>query len=289
MIATIATRPDVARFHLAPILAAMPDVDAPDAVLVGSHADLCKARRAGYRRIVLAQHGIGQSYGDGHPAYPGGRDNDDVGLFLVPNETAADRWRDRYPRARVAVVGCPRLDTLPRRAPGPFRIAVSFHWRQSTSAFAWHRDAVLRLSRALPVLGHAHPRNSRVPAFWARASVPFEPDFDEVCRQADVYVSDASSTLYEFAATGRPVVVLNAPWFPSGVGLRFGEAASIGVQVDTPDQLEAAVCRAVALHPEDVKARERALDVVYAHRSGGARRAADAIVAYLEETASWTS
>jgi hypothetical protein len=92
------------------------DLDGLDVTLVAAHADLVKARRAGHRRIVLMQHGIGQSYGpDRHPAYPGGEDNEGVGLFLVPGEHPAGRWREAYPAARVEVVGSPRLDELPRR------------------------------------------------------------------------------------------------------------------------------------------------------------------------------
>ena len=58
-------------------------------------------------------------------------------------------------------------------------------------------------------------------------------DFDEVMERSTLYICDNSSTLYEFASTGRPVVVLNAPWFRRDIehGLRFWEHADVGVSV----------------------------------------------------------
>jgi CDP-glycerol glycerophosphotransferase (TagB/SpsB family) len=105
------------------------------------------------------------------------------------------------------------------------------------------------------------------------------PRFEDVCRRADVYVCDNSSTLFEFAATGRPVVLLNSAAWPKGrgPGLRFWEAAGVGVQVDRPADLGDAVQRAIELWGPDVRARQAALDIVYAFRSGAAERAVAAI------------
>ena len=105
------------------------------------------------------------------------------------------------------------------------------------------------------------------------------PDFADVCRRADVYITDNSSTLFEFAATGRPVVVLNAPEFRRNVnhGLRFWEAATVGVQVDHPRDLVAAVASALEDPEPSQNAREAALAIVYTYRSGGASRAAAAL------------
>ena len=88
--------------HMQRQIAANPD----DVALIASYGDLKSARRGGFRRIILMQHGAGQSYGGDrrtarHPCYPGGDFNDEVGLFLVPNQHAADRWAFRYPAASV--------------------------------------------------------------------------------------------------------------------------------------------------------------------------------------------
>ena len=102
--------------------------------------------------------------------------------------------------------------------------------------------------------------------------------FDEVCRRADVYVCDNSSTIFEFASTGRPVVLLNSPQYRKRIhhGLRFWDAASVGVQVDTAAELPDAIQR--ALHEDHSAEREAALDIVYAYRTDAAQRAADAIM-----------
>lgn len=274
----LASRPHYAA-HMAPV-----DIGDLDVALVASYADVVKARQSGHRRIVLMQHGIGQSYSNDSPAYPGGRDNDDVGLFLVPNETAGQRWRNAYPAARVEVVGCPRLDDLPRRDAGPLTIAVTFHWRygfvqEARHGFDYWRTAVRDLTNHHRVIGHGHPRATRLPRFYERNGIEWVPDFDEVCRRADLLLFDNTSAGYEFASTGRPVVVLNSPWYRREVehGLRFWEAADVGINVERPEDLAAAVAEALEDAPQRQVAREAALATVYAYRTGAAERAAEAI------------
>lgn len=297
MITAITSRPNYAD-HLAPILAALGDTsDLPDAVLVSSHGDLDKARRKGARRIILAQHGAGQSYG-GDPrsariaSYPGGDDNGGVGLFLVPNEHAAARWRAAYPAASVAVVGCPRLESLPHREPdGLVTVAVSFHWDgkacpESRSAMDEYLPEIASLAERFHVIGHGHPLHfqspgKRLPKFYRRIGVEVVPSFDDVCRRADVYVCDNSSTIFEFASTGRVVVVLNSKHYRRSVshGLRFWDAATVGVQVNRPEDLLDGVAEALA--DERAEAREAALSLVYQPRTGAAQAAASAIREWL--------
>ena len=91
--------------HIEPVAALLPAE--LDVALVAGYGDVVAAKRDGHERIVLMQHGAGQSYTTNHPNYPGGRGNEAVGLFLTPNEHSADRWRRAYPSASVAVVGSP--------------------------------------------------------------------------------------------------------------------------------------------------------------------------------------
>jgi hypothetical protein len=128
------------------------------------------------------------------------------------------------------------------------------------------------------VIGHGHPRASRLPRFWAKHGIEHVPDFMDVCRRADVLLFDNTSAGYLFAATGRPVVVLNSPDYRRDwtYGLRFWDAADVGVQVSAGD-LYPAVCRALEEWPDDVAKREAALDMVFAYRTGAAQRASDVI------------
>lgn len=291
----LATRPQY-RHHLEPVWAALsPErrgTGSSGRVLVSSASDLAGAIRAGYRagEVAYLEHGAGQPY-SGTPGYPGGPGRQHVGLFLSPNETAAAADRAAYPDAQVVVVGDPRLDTLPGREPGPPLVAVSFHWDcwavpESRSALPRFKRGLPALASAVPLIGHGHPRAERaLERVWTRLGVEWVPTFDEVLRRADLYVCDNSSTLFEFASTGRPVVVLNAPWYRREVehGLRFWQAASVGVQVDHPDELVAAVQFALEDRPEQQAARARALQVAYAHPSGAAERAARALEGWLDD------
>lgn len=275
------------RAHLDPITAL---VDIPDDVaLVASHRDLVSVRRRRPRKVILAQHGAGQSYG-GDPkaahvaAYPGGDDNHDVGLFLVPNEHAARRWRERYPAASVRVVGCPALDTRPAREPGPFTIAIAFHWDarfvpEARSGLTWFAPAVQPLGKLFRLIGHGHPRRVDLARFYRRNGVELVTDVDEVFRRADLLIADNTSVLFEFAATGRPVVVMNPPWYRLDIdhGLRFWDAVP-GPAAANPCELGDAILEALSEPPTR---REAAVSTVYAHRSGAAPRAAAAIVDWL--------
>jgi hypothetical protein len=277
---------------------ARPAMDGPRA-FCASIGDIKVARRLGYRRFAFIEHGAAQSYTgqEGpmgrHPSYTGGVDRDDVELFMVPHERAAELWRQAYPAARVEVVGSPRLADLPARQLSPMdqaaTVAISFHWDahvtpESGSAIGHYLDFLPELARRFHVIGHAHPKGDwpeRMERHYRRAGIEFVADFDDVCRRADVYVCDNSSTIFEFASTGRPVVVLNAPWYRRNVdhGLRFWEAADVGVQVDGPEQLVAGIERALADGPEQQASREAALELVYAHRGRIASELAAAAIA----------
>jgi hypothetical protein len=292
----LASRPQYLA-HLQPVWDALPRVrrgrdDGPsgtDAVLVASAQDLALAHRLHYRHVAYLEHGIGQTYGPELVGYPGGIGRGTVGLFLSPNEHAAAADRAAYPRTRVAVVGDPTLESLPHREPGPTAVAVSFHWEchalpETRSALGHYRRALAPLAERWPLIGHGHPKAHRELArLWRSLGVEFVPSWPEVLRRADVYVCDNSSTIFEFASTGRPVVVLNAPWYRRDVehGLRFWPAASVGVQVDQPGELAGAIERAMDDPPAQQHRRDMALRLVYAHRTGAATRAAAAIEEWL--------
>lgn len=284
-------------------------VDRP--TLVASIGDLRQARVAGRTRLAMMEHGAGQSYGGDrlsadHPSYAGGAKREAVGLFLHPNDHAAARDRAAYPKARVEVVGCAKLDELPAREPGPGpMIAFGFHWDDSRtvaevrSGFVDFREGILRVAQHHQVIGHGHPRIiDRLATWYERHGIEVVRDFREVCRRADVYACDNSSSLFEFASTGRPVVVLNPRIYRRTVnhGLRFWDAADVGVQCDDAAMLPAAVDLAVEDPADVATARDRALELVYKYRSGAAKRAAAALGRWLAslpkadaETATGTS
>lgn len=273
-------------------------------VLVASIGDHNTARRHGRTHVALMEHGAGQSYGgrpqsENAPSHPGGRGRD-ADLFLHPNEHAAGRDRARYPAARIEVVGSPKLDDLPAREEGPAPvIAVSFHWDMTLApetrcSFRWFRQGLKALARRYPgrVLGHAHPRLAHDIAllgdegWYARNGIEPVADFRDVLRGADVYVCDNSSTIFEFAATGRPVVLLDSPDVvrsKADHGLRFGAAAGVGLHCSEELRLPDVVAEALLDHDRVRADREAALDVVYAYRTGAAKRAADVLVHWARE------
>jgi hypothetical protein len=268
--------------------------------LVASYGDVKEGRRLGYGPFAFIEHGIGQSYGNRrNGSYAGGPDRVDNQLIMVPNETCAVVWRAAYPDALIRVVGCPRLDDLPEREGDRGRtVALSFHWPAPLSISGYAGTAVGDYLAAIPklverfdVIGHAHPKGDwprQMRRHYERWGVEFVPEFDDVCRRADVYVCDNSSTIFEFAATGRPVVLLNARhWSRKGpeLGLRFWEASSVGINVWPGDDLVDAVTYALADDTEQQVARDAALALVYQPLAGGAQVAARELTAWMRRLA----
>lgn len=279
-------------------------------IVVASWQDLLMAR---HRPAVMVNHGAGQRYaGDAaaanHGSYSGGEGRETVVLNICPSERDAAVCRAAQPGVPAVAVGCPKLDSLhahaatgdgertgistsrERRRVGPVTVAVSFHFPlklcpESFWAFPHYEKALIDLAadseRGFELIGHGHPRAfEKLRRFYRQISVEPVQRFAEVCERADVYVCDNSSTIFEFASLDRPVVVLNAPWYRRDVehGLRFWEAADVGVQCDEPADLRAAISLAIEDPPYIAEVRRRIVDGIYAHRDGkAALRAAAAI------------
>ena len=166
--------------------------------LVAAAGDLKRGRG---RRNAMMEHGCGQSFGGDPrtlvwPSYAGGLHRD-AELFLHPGPHPAGRDRARYPAARVEVVGCAKLDSLPRRdRDGPPVVAVSFHWNcticaETEPAFASFGKQLATLVKSYQVIGHGHPRIlRRLRAAYHRLGIETVASFEEVCRRADLYVND---------------------------------------------------------------------------------------------------
>lgn len=259
--------------------------------LVASYGDL--KRTSG--TVAYLEHGIGQTYSNmpRHGSYPGGLGHERVELFLCPSERVAELWLERYPDASFQVVGIPRLDpwhvrSFPRHDPPV--VALSFHWNaqgvapEAMWSFPHYARELERLARhGWAVLGHGHPRAiGELRPWFERAGIEVVADFHEILDRADVYVCDNSSTIYEFASTDRPVVVLNAPWYRRLVdhGVRFWQFANVGLQVDQPSRLVSTIEQALrpSVDREIRRKRRNATEALIAVRDGSSTsRAAAAI------------
>jgi hypothetical protein len=270
-------------------------VPGDDPVLVASYGDLTRMAMMRRQRIAIMEHGAGQSYHDHsrHGSYAGGLNRGAASLFLHPGEDPAKRDRKVYPRARVEVVGSPHLDTLPGREGEPGRVvAFTFHFngsicRETRTAYPEFFPAIAALTSRYEVIGTAHPRmwtqgrmRDRLAARYRTLGIEPVADIREVFRRADLLIFDNTSAGFAFAATGRPVVVLNPPWYDRKVhhGLRFWDAADVGVQCDDPARLRECVEEAFADTPDQQAKRQRAVELVYAHRGDAAQRAADVLL-----------
>lgn len=266
-------------------------------VMVASYADLRNVRP---RPTVMVNHGAGQTYdGDptaaGHPSYSGGRERGDVALYLCPGQRDVDMCRAAQPDVPAVAVGVPKLDRWHARPAVPRgtrpTVAVSWHAEiglcpETRSAWPHYGPSALQVLAADPrwnLLGHAHPRAwPKLRRVYADLGIPATPHFDDVLDHADAYVVDNSSTLYEFASTGRPVVALNAPWYRRHIehGLRFWTLIP-GPQVDQPGVLAETIGLALTDPPELQALRRDVIARVYAPCDG---RAAIRAAAAIRET-----
>lgn len=262
------------------------------------------------RPVIHLEHGAGQAYaGIESGSYAGGPGFEHAIAFLCPSSTVADRWRARYPSTPAHVVGCPKLDPWHAGERGPHLerrdrfpvVAVTFHWDcpllpETRSAWPVYRDELGPLYTEIAgaggdFLAHAHPRLwGLAERHYRRSLIPSTPDLVEVLDRADLLIGDNTSALYEFASTGRPVVVLNAPWFRRDVdhGLRFWSHVP-GPQVDDPAELRQVVRRALRDPDQFAAIRGRAVAHAYSATDGSAgRRAATAVEEAVSHAAART-
>lgn len=220
------------------------------------YGDLKLVAAAG-KKAIYGDHGVGMWYNVEHPSYAGsvaGREN--VVLRLSPNSMHAEKERSVM-SCPVEVIGVPKMDKYHslrgrmRRVKRPSTIAISFHWDcrvcpETRSAFRYYIRTLKHLGLDYKVMGHAHPRIFKsLEGIYRNSGVKPVEEFDDVMRKADVYICDNSSTIFEFAYTGKPVILLNMPAYRKDVehegNPRFWKYANIGLQVDHPEDLLPAI------------------------------------------------
>lgn len=266
--------------------------------IVAAYVDL----RGIHRPAIFVEHGAGQTYG-GDPkgrrdaSYSGGAGRDQVRLFLAPNDAVHQRNLEGTPHAASVVVGVPKLDWWHRpvpgaRAPGTApTVALSFHWDctlvpETRTTWPFYNGvldalAVVARARGWRLLGHGHPRIfARLERRWRQLGIEPVADFDQVLREASVYVCDNSSTLPEAGACGIPLVWLSAPWYRREVehGGRFWDWPKGQVHVEGPGELIEGIERALVDPPMVRLARRQMAHGVFPLFDGrAAERAAQAI------------
>lgn len=261
--------------------------------VVAGYGDL-RDIRSWRTRIAYMEHGSGLSYGGDsqaarHNSYAGGHDRKSVELFLVPGKYPAERNRAAHPDIPVVEIGCPKLDRW-HGAPGPDNakpvVAFAWHWDcrvvpETRSAFDHFGPVLADLAAddRWTLLGGAHERASNVRRAYGRHGIA-QVTLSDAIERADVLVADNTSAIYEFAAaTDRPVVALNAPWYRRDVyhGLRFWDAIP-GIECDDPRDLADAIAVALEDTATQRAKRRTAVDAAYTYHQGdSAKRAAAAL------------
>ena len=258
---------------------------------VAAWGDLKKARKA-ERLCVLTEHGTGQSYqGVKSPSYIGAVNRAGVLAVFVPAAYQAEKHLAVHPSIPVYPIGCPKMDKRwsEKKRPGRKRLVVfSTHWDckvapETRSSITHFRRALPELAMKFNLAGHAHPRIARqMQSIYGKYGIEWIESFDQVMDEAALYITDNSSSLYEFASLDRPVVVLNAPWYRRNIehGLRFWEFADIGINCDHPRELVDAVRHAFVDPCQIADRRREIIKTLYGEQDGqDAKRAALTLMA----------
>ena len=263
--------------------------------LVSSYGDYKNTKK----EVIFMEHGIGFTFSNNHPSYAGGKGKDRVVLFLNQHTITQIKNQKAYPLSKQEIIGVPKTDQYINLIPVPKdkpTICLSFHWNckvspETTSAFSHYASVIPKLNKnkEFNLVFHGHPHdNKKWEKYCTKNNIKRIKTFDEVIKTADVYVADATSTSYEFAVTGKPVIILNAPWYRKNIhhGIRFWDYIP-GPQVDDPKRLELMMLRAVRNPRQWDYIREPVIDKLYPYFGESAKRAATVIENFLinqEET-----
>lgn len=274
---------------------------APDGLgplLVSAYGDLqISKRKTPQRPFIMMEHGVGLTPSEAHAGYAGGTGmRRQVELFLAPNEFIRAKTNRALPGVPQVVIGTPKLDRWGRNMrirenhPKPL-VCISFHWngekvsKEASNAFMHYRDVLDELAHQddFKLIGHGHPKYMWfLEKEYEARGIEVVRDFEDVMERADLYVNDCSSTMYEFCVTGKPVVILNAPWFRRDVdlGIRFWKYTDIGPQVDEPEGLIPMI-RDQLFSDSYACARKKMVEDLYPYLGCSAQRAAGAILGFV--------
>lgn len=265
-------------------------------VLCAAYGDLKEVSHQ-KKKAIYMEHGAGFYYNVKHASYAGSTEHREcVVLRLSPNERHAAKERAML-SCPVEIVGVPRMDQWANRPVRLNRkhqlvVAVSFHFDatvcpETRSAWRYYIDGLAPLAAKYKVLGHAHPRIFRkLRGTYARLGIKPVEDFDEVLQKADIYVCDNSSSTFEFAFTGKPVILMNCPYYRKWVthegNPRFWEYADIGYNTEKPSELIPAVEWTYANWHMGQERQREIIRAIYSYTDGKCgERAATAIMKHL--------
>lgn len=273
---------------------------------VASSGDLKRAEESG-KLVFYFEHGAGQSYtGVRHSSYAGGPGRASVCCFVSPGPHVDYANKISYPNIPSIAAGVPKLDKYhremklePEDPKAKPIVCFSFHWDcfvcpETRSGFEHFKSALLlahTLSQSetseFQVVAHCHPRAKKIcTPFFAKHQIRYLEDFSEVLDLADVYVCDNSSTIFEFASIGKPVVLLNPPHYRKRVnhGLRFWTHANIGEQAHDDEETIKAIKKSLLDTREKKANRISKIKTIYHHLDGkAAERSAEGIIKFMQE------
>lgn len=227
--------------------------------------------------VVRAEHGAGQTYKGVHSfSYAGSEQHGRARLCLYPGKHPWSVHVNKRCPSPSAVVGSPILERW-LHSPEKPAVGFAFHWdcqvcpETKATFHIWSKaipSVIDGLSRkGIPVYFHCHPRYVDT---FKRAIKNFNQililDRDLFLGSITVLAADNTSLMFEAAACGRMVVVLNSPTYRRNIehGLRFWVVDEVGVPCDDPKNLLSCVQQALNPSEEDITCRDSALQYVYA-------------------------
>lgn len=229
---------------------------------------------------VLVEHGAGQTYLiNGQPVDAGstGKVSDihsHVVLYVGPNRRACQIMREWLPNA-LLIVASPLVEWMRQQPRNPSTVVFATHWPSPLAASvpdagtSWPESAYI-LKALKPDIAHCHPR--MVGRFLRdlhhhQIDTLYVDVWDQIWPTARLLVVDNSSILWEAAAVGVDVAVIQPSHWTGRHGLRFGVEADPLIRVSEEN----------ATQIRDMTSFPKPAGSPYEQVEGSIRRVADAV------------
>lgn len=261
-------------------------------ILTASYGDAVRALNSGAdRSVILMEHGVGLTFGKA--AYADGVGSR-IHLRMIPvqNQYVANKVHPEVQHIPHPVVGVPKLDSWKdvafKKQTSPLIVFAFHHGDKNSrpaevgSAWEWYYKYLPTLAEKYRIAVHYHPSSQGREEFSnliQRSGIQFIDTFDEVMDSAALLVNDCGSAAYEFCVTGKPVVLMNAPWFDhkKNWGIRFWDYKDIGLHVNNPEELPDVLAQTLSTDPQRLQ-RERAVRELFPYWGQSAKRMADILM-----------